>query len=417
MSETSHAIYLGRQPIVDRNQQLVAFELLFRDGPRNAARIRDDGLATATVVTHAFSEMGLADALGKLNAYVNVDAKFLFDESIEILPPEQTVLEILETVVVTPEIVERCRDLRSLGFRIAIDDIVGEDDPRQALYDLADVLKVDVLALPPEALPRTVDKLRATRARLLAEKVDQPALFQTCLGLGFDLFQGYHFARPSVITGRKLDNSKVVLLRLMTQVMEDADTHKLEETFKQAPGLTINLLRLVNSVAGGLSIRISSLRHAITVLGRRQLQRWLQLLLYTDPTGVARLDNPLLQLAATRGRLMELLADGVARGDSQFADHAFVCGVMSLTPALLDQSLDQILKQVNLAAVIADALRDRKGRLGQLLALVEAMELESTADVSERLLALPMLHADTLSAALAAALRWANHIGEEAPED
>jgi EAL and modified HD-GYP domain-containing signal transduction protein len=410
-------IYLGRQPIVDRNQELVGFELLFRDGPLNAAKVTDDTHATSTVVSHAFSELGLGNALGCMDCFLNVDTEFLLDDAIELLPTATTVLEILESVVATPDIVARCEALRAMGFRIAIDDIVRLDDPRAPLFSLTAIFKIDLMLVGDAALPPLVAGLRkATTAMLLAEKVDEPARFASCKALGFDLFQGYYFARPTVLSGRKLDSSKVVLMKLLTQIIEDVDTPVLENSFKQAPGLSVNLLRLVNSVASGLKVRISSLRHAITVLGRRQLQRWLQLLLYTDPSGATKLTNPLLQLAATRGRLMELLARSVAHNDAGFADHAFVCGVMSLTPALLDMPLQQILAQVNLAAPISEALLAGKGRLGQMLGVVEAMESEDTAALADRLRELPMLHAEQLTAALADALRWANHIGEEVPE-
>ena len=409
-------IYLGRQPVVDRNQDLIGFELLFRDGPLLPARVTDNAEATATVVAHAFSELGLGDAMGAMSCFINVDAGFLLDDTIELLPAEQTVIEVLETVVATPAIVDRCVALRALGFRLALDDVVDFQDGRAPLYAMADILKVDVLAVGPATLPRLVAKLRQSPAKLLAEKVEDPEQFAACLALGFDYFQGYYFARPTVLTGRKLDNSRLSLLKLLAQIDEDVETQALEASFKQSPALSVNLLRLVNSVASGMRVRISSLRHAITVLGRRQLQRWLHLLLYTDPSGSTRLTNPLLQLAATRGRLMELLAQHVAHDDHGFADHAFVCGVMSLTPALFDQPMAQILAQVSLATSISEALLNGSGRLGQLLAVVSAMEAEDTSELARRLLALPMLHAEQLSAALAEALRWANHIGEELSE-
>lgn len=416
MPHSTPPIYLGRQPILDRREELVGFELLFRDSSHNAAHITGATRATATVVAHAFTELGIGNALGCLDAYLNVDGAFLLDDAIELLPPDKVILEILESVVATPRVVERCRHLRELGFRIALDDVGEAPDQRAPLFEFADILKIDLALVSGDRLPAAVETHRRPNTKLLAEKISQHEQFKHCADLGFDLFQGYYFARPAILKGRKLDSSKVVLMRLLSQTLADADTPVLEASFKQAPGLTINLLRLVNSVASGLRVKISSLRHAITVLGRRQLQRWLQLLLYTDPTGSTRLTNPLLQLAATRGRVMEGLAKTVASKDDAFSDHAFVCGVMSLTPALLDMPLAQILEQVSLAQPIADALLEGKGRLGQMLSIVEAMEGDDTELIDEKLLALPMLHIETLTEALAEAMRWANHIGEESDE-
>jgi c-di-GMP-related signal transduction protein len=409
-------VYLGRQPILDHQQQLVAYELLFRNSPRNLAEVTDGTLATATVVANAFGELGIGNALGCLQAYINVDAALLVDDALELLPPAQVVLEVLEEVPASASVMARLEELRRAGFQLALDDFSGAADPRLPMLPLADIVKIDLPLVGEAALPSLVASLRQ-RGRptllLLAEKIDSREQLLHCQALGFDLYQGYHFAKPAIITGRRLDNSKVVLLKLMAQILEDADTAVLEAGFKQAPGLSINLLRLVNSVASGLRVRISSLRHAITVLGRRQLQRWLQLLLYTDPSGQATLDNPLLQLAATRGRLMELLAAHVARHDERLAEHAFMVGVMSLTPALFGMPLGQVLAQVSLAAPICEALVNYKGRLGQLLAVVEAMEQEDPRALRAPLHELPMVHPEHLSAALASAMAWSAAIGRE----
>lgn len=409
-------LYLGRQPILDARQRLVGFELLFRSGNVDAAHFTDGTYATASVVACAFAELGIGDALGYRRGFINVDTRFLLDDAVELLPPRQVALEILEQVPPTPEVVARCRALQSAGFMLALDDLSGLDDPRLPLLPLVEVVKLDLSAVPAAGLESLVAALRgACAAKLLAEKVDAAAQLAQCRALGFDYYQGYFFARPDVLQGRRLDNSRLALLKLLAQVIDDADTAVLEAGFKQAPGLTINLLRLVNSVATGLTVRIASLRHAITVLGRHQLQRWLQLLLYTDPGGKESLaDNPLLQLAATRGRLMELLAAEIAARDDKLADHAFMCGVMSLTPALFGRPIAEVLAQVSLATPICDALLARRGRLGDLLTLTEAMEADDAAALHAALLAVPTLRTEALSAALAAALRWANAIGEAA---
>lgn len=415
----SNPIFLGRQPILDRRQGLVAFELLFRNSHRNSAQVVDDTLATATVVANAFSELGLGNALGCLRAYINVDANFLLDDALELLPPEQVTLEVLETVVATPEVVARATALRERGFEIAIDDLAAADDPRLPLLATTNVVKIDLAAVPAVHLPALVTHLRHTDAnlRLLAEKIDSAAQLAHCQQIGFDLYQGFYFARPAIITGRRLDNAKIVLLKLLAQIQDDVETTVLEQSFKQAPGLSINLLRLVNSVATGLPVRISSLRHAITVLGRRQLQRWLQLLLYTDPSGKANLDDPLLQLAATRGRIMELIAAHQAKGDERLSDQAFMVGVLSLTPALFNIPMAQVLGQVALAAPICDALLSGKGRLGQFLSVVEAMEQDDPTALGDPLRELPTLRPEILSAALAVAIGWSRQIGESRGDD
>jgi c-di-GMP-related signal transduction protein len=167
-------------------------------------------------------------------------------------------------------------------------------------------------------------------------------------------------------------------MRLLGLVLEDAETTQLENVLKPEPGLTINLMRLTNSAATGLRTKITSIRHAITVLGRRQLQRWLQLLLYTNPSG-NRVVSPLLQLAASRGRLMELLAAKLHPGRGDFEDTAFMTGIMSLMPTLMSVSLEEILRGIEIPGSVRSALEAHDGELGTMLKLTEALEAATAA--------------------------------------
>ena len=413
------AIYLGRQPILDRAQQLIGFEFLFRHGPTAAAIVDNHVTATATVVAHTFSELILAHSLGKLQAFVNVDEDFLLDDAIELLPPEQVVLEILESVIPNPIIIARCARLKAMGFHLALDDVTCNTDVRLCLLEYISIVKIDLVSTPAAHLVALVNQLRSPGLRLLAEKVETAEDIAHCMNLGFELFQGYYFARPSIISGRKMNHSKLALLKLLTLINEDADTRAIEDNFKQAPSLSINLLRLVNSVGSGLSVRISSLRHAITLLGRRQLQRWLQILIYADIDGKnSSANNPLLQLAATRGRFMENLAKSQFNGEESLSDQSFMCGVLSLTPALFGTPINEILLQINLAQHINDALLQRKGKLGRLLQIVEATERDDAALSTEQQdQTFPELGSNTVNKALTEAILWARSITEESTAD
>ncbi len=421
MSEThSSQIFLGRQPILGREQQLLAYELLFRDGPiftSNRAEIVDPSQATATVIANAFTELSANEALGPYRGYINVDQEFLFNDLIEALPPKVVVLEILETVQPTPEVIARCQQLREKGFSLAIDDVIKIDEAYRPLLQLAEIIKVDVLGLDADQLTGLVRQLKPFGKKLLAEKVESAEQVDLCKRLGFELFQGYYFAKPAIIVGKKLNPSQIALLRLLGLVLQDAETHEIENAFKLEPGLTVNMLRLTNSVGSGLTTRITSLRHAITILGRRQLQRWLQLLIYTNPKGGGQGDNPLLQLAATRGRLMELLADRLAPRNREFADQGFMVGIMSLMPALLAVPMEEILAQLPVAQRVKLALVERTGQHGQLLQLAEATEQTDPAILDEALQRVPGISLEFLEECLAQSLYWANNLGREKTDD
>ena len=412
-------IFLGRQPILGREQQLLAYELLFREGPiftSNRAEIIDPSQATATVIANAFTELSANETLGPYRGYINVDQEFLFNDLIEALPPKVVVLEILETVRPTPEVIARCRQLCEKGFSLAIDDVVDVDEAYRPLLELAEIIKVDVLGLDATRLTELVRQLKPFGKKLLAEKVESAEQVNLCKTLGFELFQGYYFAKPAIIVGKKLNPSQIALLRLLGLVMQDAETSEIENAFKVEPGLTVNLLRLTNSVGSGLTTRITSLRHAITILGRRQLQRWLQLLIYTNPKG-GRSDNPLLQLAATRGRLMELLAERVTPRNREFTDQGFMVGIMSLMPALLGVAIEEILAQLPVAPRVQMALVDRTGLHGQLLQVVEATEQTDPTILEEALQRVPGIDLDFLEECLTQALFWANNLGREKADD
>jgi c-di-GMP-related signal transduction protein len=414
MSE-SRTAFLGRQPILDRDRQLVGFELLFRGGTENAARVTDDTVATATVVTRAFSDLGIDAALGSGLGFINCDANFLLSDAVEVLPCSRIVLEILETVEPTPEILDRCRALREKGFMLALDDYIGAEDHFRELLRMVDFIKVDIQPLSETELRTLTTRLLPLGVPLLAEKVDNLAQADLCRDLGYELFQGYFFARPTILERRKLNHNELTLMRLLGLVMEDADTDALETVVKSDPSLAVNLLRLVNSVGSGLRSKVHSLRQAITALGRRQLQRWVQLLLFARP-GSSGTGDPLMTMAATRGRLMELLTEKASSPLHSVNDEAFLAGVLSLLPALLATPMDEILKGLPVSDTLRAAMLDRTGPLGILLKMVETLEDADQDAFFAALSACPGIDAKSVFAAESAAMAWAAQIGQPAQE-
>lgn len=413
-------VFLGRQPILDRKQQLFAYELLFRSSSAetgNFASFIDGNQATATVIINAFTEFSVANALGPYQGFIKVDQGLLFSDLIHALPPHTVVLEIIDTVAQTPEMIERCEQLRQAGYVLAIRMRPESLDTEKPLLQIAEVLKIDISRVEPERLKQLAPALKPLKKTLLAEKVESDAQMRLCHELGFDLFQGYYFARPTVIQGKRLQSSEVALLRLLGLISQDADTAEIEKVFKQEPVLTLNLLRLTNSAAAGMPTKITSLRHAITLLGRRQLLRWLQLLLYSGAASAAGAVNPLLQLAATRGRLMELLVDrtpDVKGGGRDLIDQAFMVGILSLMPTLIGSSMNEILAQLPLARPVLDALGERHGVLGDLLNLIESLENEDSEKAAAVLTGLPDIDATYANSCLTRALAWANNLAREA---
>lgn len=408
-------LFLGRQPILDSDQNLFAFELLFRSSHVNGAHIEDDLLASATVINHAFSELGVEAVLGRYMGFINLSAPLIMSDVIELLPRERVVLELLETVRIDAPLVARLKQLKAMGFRLALDDYLGNEDQYAEVLPVVDVVKVDVKDIAPGQLEAVTQRLRRFQVQLLAEKVDTREQVDRCRELGYDLFQGYYFARPSIIKGKRLTHAETAIMRLLGMVMTDGDTSDLEQVFKQNPDLSLNLLRLVNSVAVGSRRRITSLSQALVLLGRSQLQRWLQLLMYAIASSPdAKFPSPLLVLAATRGKLMEQFAAKSPGAPVSLRDQAFLTGIMSLVSALLGVPLPEILKTLPLPDDVRIALLDRTGLLGELLLLVEALEQADADQVADRVHRLGFMDAEGVNDAYLAAIDWANRIGQTA---
>lgn len=411
---TTQDIFLGRQPILDRDQRIVAYELLFRSGNTAGVTVTDDMQATASVIQHAFGEMGVQTVLGAQLGFINISADMLLSDLVELLPRTQVVLELLETIRITDAVVERCRALKQQGFTLALDDFVFDENCRPLLA-LVDIVKIDLLQHSREELQSAVSRLKQWPVKLLAEKVDSAEQAAYCHSLGFDLFQGYYFARPAVLSAKRTDPTQMALTQLLGLVLRDAETQQIEQMFKQHPSLTYNLMRLVNSVGSGVRHSIASVSQAIMVLGRRQLQRWLQLLLFTLQAG-APYPSPLLLLAATRGKMMELLAEKqrprVEYRGADFCDEAFMAGILSLIDSLIDKPLADIVGELGLSERLTAALLQRQGEMGRLLQLVESVEQPDLSRTLSLLAPSDALSLSDLTAAEIQAMTWASQVAE-----
>jgi EAL and modified HD-GYP domain-containing signal transduction protein len=369
--------FLARQPILNRNQRLVAYELLFRAAAAGPAGVTDDVAATAAVIEHA-TELGLENIIGGSFAFVNIDAAVLMSDFIEFLPREKVVLEILETVIATDEIVARIIQLREAGYRFALDDVIADSATVRKLLPHMDIIKIDIMEVAQDKLVPLYALFKGENKKMLAEKVENMDQFNFCFDLGFDYFQGYYFAKPIILKGKKISPSQLVVMQLMTLIFADADTAEIEKVIKHDASLGINLLRLMNTPAFMTTQKIESLRQALAILGRRQLQRWLQILLYASGGKSDGLKSPLLMLATMRGKLLELMAQKMMPRNQSAADVAFTVGIMSLMDTLFSSPMDQILQQISVVEDVKLALLGRNGILGEMLSLVEHIERAET---------------------------------------
>jgi len=389
---------IGRQPILNRKEEVVSYELLFRSmNARDAAVFSDVSQASASVIIDTLSEFGLERILGSHRGFLNVDLELLMSDAIEILPRERVVLELLETLEVTSSLISRCRELREKGFTLALDDHKF-DTAYEELYGIAEIIKIDVLQSTDKELAEMVGHFRHYPLHLLAEKVETRDQFLLCREMGFEYFQGYYFAKPSVIEKRRIDESTTTLLKLMRLMSEDAEINRIEQTFSRNPGLTYKLLLLVNSVAIGVREKIQTIRHAITILGQRRINQWVQLALFAsdDSRGMK---NPLVEMAAVRAIFMLQLASRHPRLrlNPEAPEVAFTVGILSLLESIYDISMEETIETLNLSLEVREALLTREGELGSILDLAESMERTFFRVTPEQLEGLGLTQEDLLS--------------------
>lgn len=377
-------IFVARQPIFDLANRVSGYELLYRSDIRStvAAEVSveaDRAGMSSQVLVNAILGIGLDRLTDGLPAFVNCSRELLLGAPLELLDPARVVIEILEDVEPDEEVVAACRRLSAAGYRIALDDFVYSE-PWAPLVELADIIKVDVLAYSPLELEALVGRLRSSPAVLLAEKVETRELHEHCRKLGFGLFQGFFYSRPETLARSDLSVRQLGLLQLLN-LLQDLNTSAaaLEEAFRSDLSLSYKLMRIANSAAYG-SGGIDSIGHAIHLLGREPLYRWIALILVGSVGRGSGQRRELVQTVLIRARLAELIARAASRGSA--TGPLFLVGLFSLLDAILNQPMEDALAQIRLAPAVEAALLRREGPLAPILKLVESYEAAAWGEMA-----------------------------------
>jgi EAL and modified HD-GYP domain-containing signal transduction protein len=405
--------FMARRPVLDSDQQLVAHELLF--GTPLAAQdamVNDDGEGGETDNASVLADVvkhGLSKIIGDVKAYIEVDAPTLMGTLCNSIPHDRAIFTIRSDTEPTPTLLQRIAKLGAQGAHFALD--VKADSPQvQAFLPLVETVKIDISGKLPIELGALAAMYRARQKTLFAENVDDLDQFLQCRAFGFERYQGYFFTKPHILAGKKIAPSQLAIIELMALVTSDADSVEIEHAVKADVVLGLNLLRMVNTPAFSTH-RIESLRQALMVLGRNQLQRWLQIMLYTDSDGAVQTRMPLLTLAASRGRLLELLAQTLRPGNRSIADTAFTVGIMSLMDTLFSMSMPDILQQIQVVEEVREALLDRSGYFGKLLMLVEQTEwAEKDGERLQQLARDLRVSPSDLYSLQLSAFEWSDHV-------
>ncbi len=354
-------LLLARQPVFNKSQDVVSYLLLYRNDDESAQKTINDHLATSSVILNTYASICQDGQVRSLPCYIKLTDKTLMAENFPELPKENFILEILGHSNITPELVERVKELGQQGYRLALSDY--KPNPKfEPLLNLIHILKLDVQSIGLEKMPALVKHLRPYHLELLADKVETKEEFRKCHELGFALFQGYFLSKPEPIKGKKLGSSKVLLLQMMVELQSSqATAQSVEQIVINDPLLTYRILRVVNSAAFNFPREIESLSHAISLLGFDQIRKWVSLFLVTD---TQEKPEELTRSMLARGRMCELLAEMLGR---EQPINNFIAGLFSKLDALLDMEMPDLLQQVPLQNDVKAALLNYEGQLGQIL--------------------------------------------------
>ena len=364
--------FVARQPIFDHSGKLWAFELLFRTGlSENTAVIDDPDAATVLVASGGFlrATSGMPE---NVKIFINFTEELIFKRFPLALPPQNTVIEILENIPVTAELIERLRELKAEGYTIALDDFVGDPAYRD-IFPYIDIIKLECLGRSTDEVIAVKNRFAGTRCKFLAEKVDSEAAFLAFREQGIPYFQGYYFAKPQILKGKGITSSAAVRLRLAAEIEKDMpDTEVILTAVQSDVSLSYRLLQYINSAVFSFREKITSIRQALTLLGVMKTKYWLRLMLYSDMLNVN--SNPeVLRMALQRAHFLDAL--GVAsRFSAPKNESLFLVGMLSLLEAILGVPMTTILKELPLSSEIKASLRGERGIYSDYIALAVAME-------------------------------------------
>lgn len=372
--------YVARQPIFDREEKVFGYELLFRDGLENAFHGDTDEASRATLDRTLL--MGLDVLCDGRRAFVNCTRDTLIKGLVTLLPSTTTVVEILETVPGDPDVVAACQSLREAGYMIALDDYVA-DDPREGLTSLADIIKVDMQLTTEQQRIAMIQRLGGRHCRMLAEKIETHAEFVRARDQGFVYFQGYFFRRPEMMNTHDMPANQMNYLRMLQEVSRpELEIKALEQLVKAEASVCYRLLRYLNSAMFGFQSEIHSVRHALSILGERDVRRWVRLVAAVG-AGQEKTSDLVLS-ALVRGRFGELLSPRVAHGESDL----FLLGLLSLIDAMLEIPMEDVLEKIPLDHETKAVLLGQPSLLRpvyQLMLAHESGEWEAAAELSGKL--------------------------------
>jgi len=379
-------VYLGRQPILDKKGELVAYEILYRDSNKET-NITNDRFASASVISSVLNKFGTGAILGDRPAFVKIDEKFLLHDIILSVPKEFFIFALFNSIELNERVVERIQKLHKKGYRLAINDIVLNEKNMQQYEDVLNEISFIKINLDHKVSLKTdkyISQLQAKNIKIIAAKIENNEDYALAKKLGCNMFQGYFFAKPNIIENAKYESSQMNVLRLYNMLITDTNIDEITQEFENNYEITVQLLRFINSASFSFRNRISSIHHILMLVGRIPLSQWLMLMIYSKSVSKGKKHSPLMLMVKNRTELMENILKVVDPNvKSNALGEAYFTGVLSLIDTLFGVELEDILKKMNISDDVKGALLHDEGVLGDIYKLIRDIELFNTRAIRE----------------------------------
>ena len=361
-------IFIARQGIYDLNEKVVAYELLYRNSIKNKYDIEiEDEKATYQVIDN-ISSFGLDVLTENKKAFVNFSEQVIKDNVATLLPKDNVVIEVLETVNPSQEIINKLTALKELGYSIALDDVVSLDYVKK-FVGIVDIVKIDFILCDKQEIKEVVFFCKKNNIKVLAEKIETKEDLFEAKNLDCDYFQGYYYSKPSVFLGKEISIKNTSIFMLLVElVRENYNLDKVDYIMKTDLALTYKFLRFINSSYFNFLQEIKSIKQAIMLIGRGELRKWLSILTVSEmsPQNEEYTKNIII-----RARLCEEIASAINLKDSS---SAFMVGLFYNIDEMIDKDIHYVVKTLPLNKDVKRALLGEENIYRNILELSIAYE-------------------------------------------
>lgn len=398
--------FIARQPIFNRKNEVFAYELLFRNSHINEYVGIDGDDSTRNVISNAFYSFGIKNITNGKKAFINFTENLIKEGVATILPSDYLVIEILEDVEPTEEIINACKILKEKGYILALDDFIFHNKYKE-LIKLADIIKIDFSITKGEERKNIVKRLKCNnQIKFLAEKVETIEEYNEALSYGYEYFQGYYFSKPRILFSKAINTNKHIALKILNKINKnEIDFDEIESLILKDLGLSYKLLKLINSAYIGIRYKTNNIRYALTFLGEKEIIKWFYVVLLND----LKQDNPeeLINLGLLRAKFCENICNNSKHKNQGFL--AYITGMFSVMEAILNMPIDSIVQELYLPEEVKDALISKNNSLSDILTLVicyEKGDWNKVLDLAEQL----AINPDIITRTYLDSLEWIKDI-------